>query len=124
MPPSQTAVIPFSVGKKLIKRHLELEHQAKWDACIGYRLSKILMGYLLPSTANEYLAMSSLRLRAAVGLLTGHTSLRAHLYKLGHAERQECLLCGDNKEDSVQIVCLYRISMQKIQDLGLYAFEA
>ena len=44
-------------------------------------------------------------LSAAVGLLTGHTALRAHLYKLGHAERQECRLCGYDKEDSVHIVC-------------------
>jgi hypothetical protein len=49
--------------------------------------------------------MSKLRLRAAVGLLTGHTSLRAHLHKLGHTEGQECRLCGRDKEDSVHIVC-------------------
>ena len=49
--------------------------------------------------------MSKLRPRAAVGLLTGHTSVRAHLYKLGHTEWQECRLCGHNKEDSVHIVC-------------------
>jgi hypothetical protein len=28
--------------------------------------------------------MSKLRLRAAVGLFTGHTTLRAHLYKFVH----------------------------------------
>jgi hypothetical protein len=49
--------------------------------------------------------MNKLRLRAAVGLLTSHSSLRAHLHKLGHAERQECRLCGYEKEDSVHIVC-------------------
>ena len=49
--------------------------------------------------------MSRLRLRTAVGLLTGHTSLRAYLYKLGHTERQECQLCGHNKEDTVHTVC-------------------
>jgi hypothetical protein len=49
--------------------------------------------------------MNKLRLRAAVGLLTGHTSLRAYLYKLGCTERQECRLCGYEKEDSVHIVC-------------------
>ena len=54
----------------------------------------MLMRYPLSSRANELLAMNKLRLRAAVGLLTGHTSLRANLYKLGHTERQECLLCG------------------------------
>jgi hypothetical protein len=52
----------------------------------------------------ELLAMSKLRLRAAVGLLTGHKSLRAHLHKLGHTERQECRLCGHDKEHSVHIV--------------------
>jgi hypothetical protein len=49
--------------------------------------------------------MSKLRLRAAVGLLTGHTNLRAHLYKLGHTEGQECRPCGQDREDSVHIVC-------------------
>jgi hypothetical protein len=59
----------------------------------------------VPSRANELLVMSKLSLRAAVGLLTGNTSLKAHLYKLGHTERQECLLCGCDKEDSVHVVC-------------------
>jgi predicted Zn-ribbon and HTH transcriptional regulator len=63
------------------------------------------MRYLLPSRANELLAMNKMRLRAAVGLLTGHTSLRAHLHKFGHRERQECRLCGYEKEDSVHTVC-------------------
>jgi hypothetical protein len=49
--------------------------------------------------------MNRSRLRIAVGLLTGHTKLRAHLYKLGHTEGQECRLCGYEKEDSVHIVC-------------------
>jgi hypothetical protein len=54
---------------------------------------------------NELLAMNKLRLRAAVGLLTGHTRLRSHVHKLGHTGRQECRLCGYEKEDSVHIVC-------------------
>jgi hypothetical protein len=49
--------------------------------------------------------MNKLRLRAAVGLLTGHTSLRAHLHRLGHTDRRECRLCGCDKEDSVHFVC-------------------
>ena len=50
-------------------------------------------------------AAGHLQCLAAVGLLTGHTSLWAHLYKLGHTEGQECRLCGHDKEDSVHIVC-------------------
>jgi hypothetical protein len=84
---------------------LEQRHRARWTTCTGYRQSKVLMRYPLPSKDNELLAMNKLRLRAAVGLLAGHTSLRAHLYKLGHSERRECRLCGHDKEDSVHIVC-------------------
>jgi hypothetical protein len=63
------------------------------------------MRYPLPGKVNELLAMSRLRLRAAVGLLTGHTTLRAHLYKLGRTEWQECRLCGYDKGHSVHTVC-------------------
>jgi predicted Zn-ribbon and HTH transcriptional regulator len=63
------------------------------------------MRYSLPSRASELLAMHKLRLRAAVGLLTGHTKLRAHLHKLGHTESQECRLCGYENEDSIHVVC-------------------
>ena len=63
------------------------------------------MRYPLTSIDNELLAVSKLRLRAAVGRLTGHKTLRAHLYKTGHTEEQECRLCVHDKEDSVHIVC-------------------
>jgi hypothetical protein len=56
----------------------------------------MLMRYPLASKANELLGMNNVTLRAAVGLLIGHTNLRAHLYKLGYTEGQE---------DSIHIVC-------------------
>jgi hypothetical protein len=92
--PNQFAAIPFSAGKNLIKKQLEQRHGDRWTACTGYRQSKVLMSYPLSSRASELLAMSKWRLRAAVGLLTGHTGLRAHLHKLGHTEQQECRLRG------------------------------
>jgi hypothetical protein len=76
--PNRFTSIPFSAGKKLIKNHLDLRHQARWAACADCRQSKMLMRYPLSSRANELLEISILRLRAAVGLLTGHTTLRAY----------------------------------------------
>jgi predicted Zn-ribbon and HTH transcriptional regulator len=105
VPPDQFAAIPFSVGKNLIKKQLEQRHRDRWTACTGYRQSKVLMSYLLPSRASELQAMNRSRLRVAVGLLTGHTKLKAHLHKLGYTEGQECRLCGYEKEDSVHTVC-------------------
>jgi hypothetical protein len=92
VPPNQFAAIPFSVGKNLIKKQLEQRPWARWTACTGCQQSKVLMIYPLPIRANKLLAMNKVRLRAAVGLLIGHTSLWAHLHKLGHTERQECRL--------------------------------
>jgi hypothetical protein len=102
---NQFTAVPFSVGKKLIKKHLELQHQVRWAACIGRRQSKMLMRNPLHGRANELLAMSGLRLWAALDLLPGHTTQRAHLHKLGHTERQECRLCEYDKDDCVHIVC-------------------
>jgi hypothetical protein len=78
VPPDQSAAITFNVGKNLIKKQLEQRHRDRWNACTGYRQSKVLMRYLLPSRASELLAMNRSRLRIAVGLLTGHTNLRAY----------------------------------------------
>jgi hypothetical protein len=68
-PPNQFTAVPFSVGKKLIKKQLGLRHQARWTACTSCRQSKMLMGYPLLRRANELVVVSKLRLRAAVGLL-------------------------------------------------------
>jgi hypothetical protein len=78
VPPNQFPAIPFSVGKNLIKKQLEQKHRARWNVCTRYRQSKVLMRYPLPGRASKLLAMNNFRLRAAVGLLTGLTSLRAH----------------------------------------------
>ena len=57
--------------------------------------------------------MSRSRVRVGVGLLTGHTTLRAHTYKLKLAEKQDCQLYGDNKRDSVHIVCHCPVSFER-----------
>ena len=48
--------------------------------------------------------MSRSKLKVAVGLLTGHTTRRARMFNLGLTQRQDCRLCGDEKDDSVHIV--------------------
>ena len=45
---NQLTAIPFSAGKKLIKKHLELKHQSRWAAGDGCRRSEKLMRYPLP----------------------------------------------------------------------------
>jgi len=54
----------------------------------------MLMSHPLPSRANEHLAMGKLKLNVAVGLLTSHTTLRAHMFKHRLALWQDCWLRG------------------------------
>ena len=49
--------------------------------------------------------MSRQKLTVAVGLLAGHTTLSAHMFKPGPTQQQDCQLCRDKKEESVHIVC-------------------
>jgi hypothetical protein len=106
VPPNQFAAIPYNVGKNLIKKQLEQRHRARRTACTGYRQSKMLMRYPLLSRVSELLAMNKLRLRAVLGLLTGHTSLRAHLHKLGRRKARMPADCVDMKKKTVYTLCV------------------
>jgi len=49
--------------------------------------------------------MSRQNLKVAVGLLTGHTTLRDHTFKLGLTKQLDYRQCRDRKEDSLYIEC-------------------
>ena len=106
VPPNQFTAIPFSVGRNVIKKQLEQRHHARWTACTGCRQSKMMMRFSLPTRANQLLAKSKLRLRAAVGLLTDHTSLWAHLHKLGHTQNGKNADCADMINRTVYTLCV------------------
>jgi len=60
--------------------------------------------------AKDLHAVSRQKLKMAVGLLTGHATLRAHMFRLRLTQRQDCRQCGDEREDSVHIVCHWHIT--------------
>jgi len=43
--------------------------------------------------------------RAVIGLLTGHNTLRRHLYLLGMHDSPLCRKCGTGEETSAHILC-------------------
>jgi len=43
--------------------------------------------------------------RVVTGLLTGHNTLRRHLYLLGLLDSPLCMKCGVGEETSVHILC-------------------
>jgi hypothetical protein len=43
--------------------------------------------------------------RVVIGLLTGHNTLRRHLYIMGLSDNPICRKCGTEEETSVHILC-------------------
>jgi hypothetical protein len=124
VPTDQTVGISFVVGEEVIRRHLRQEHLNRCKTCKGCDQSTTLMSESLPSRTKEFQAMSRQKLKVNVGLLTGHITLRAHMFKLGLTKQQDYRLCRDVKEDSLHIECLSSTGMQKIKNLGLYVLKA
>ena len=88
---------PFVVGNEVIRSHLKQGHLYRWKTCKVCRQSETLMSGPLPSRTKEPQAMSRRKLKVAVGLLTGHTTLRSRMFKFGLTQRQDCRLCWDEK---------------------------
>jgi hypothetical protein len=49
--------------------------------------------------------MSREKIKVAVGLLTGYTTLTAHMFQPGCTPRHDCRRCRDEEEDTVHVVC-------------------
>ena len=83
---------PFVVGKEVIRSHFEAgatEQVGDHEACHQFQN----LTSELSSRTEQLQAMSRQELKVVVGLLPGHTTLRAHMFKFR--------LCGAN-EDSVR----------------------
>jgi hypothetical protein len=98
VPSDQAVNIPCVVGKEVIWSHLRQEHPNRWKTCEGCHHLNTLMSEPLPSRKKELHAMRRQKLYVAVGILKGHTTLRANTFKLGLKKWQDCRLCRDKKK--------------------------
>ena len=89
---------PLLWANEVIRRHLRQENQNRWKTCKGCRQSETLMSGPVSSRTKGPQAMSRQKLRVAVGLLTGHTTVTAHMFKLGLTQKQDYLLCEDERK--------------------------
>jgi ribonuclease HI len=81
-----------------IKRRTRKEHQRRWDRLESCRQAKeFLVGCNLRMT-RDLLSMDRRSMRLAVGMLTGHNTLRYHLNKMGLSSDLNCRRCGDVPE--------------------------
>jgi len=98
-------VVSCATDKRLIKETLKREHLVSWGQVQSCRQAKLLLNQPLSKRTDELLTISRKKLNVSIGLLTGYVALRAHLFNLGLAERKDCRHCGEDKEDSIHILC-------------------
>ena len=60
---------------------------------------------ILVVSYRHFLSFNSTQSRVVIGLLTGHNTLRRHLYMMGLSNNPICRKCGTEEETSVHILC-------------------
>jgi hypothetical protein len=76
-----------------------------FGACSTERQAgELISGHDL-ATGARLLSFSGTVSRVVIGLLTGHSALRRHLYVMGLSNNPTCRKCGTEKETSVHVLC-------------------
>ena len=92
--------------KRKIKCWADNQHLTRW--CIPRstkRQAWELISGPSPATKTRLLSFNRTQSRAVTGLLTGHNTLRRHLYIMGLSTNPTCRKCGTEEETSVHILC-------------------
>jgi len=69
------------------------------------RQARELISRLDLATRARLLSFNRTQSRDVIGLLTGHNTLRRHLYIMGLSDKHTCRKCGTEEETSVHILC-------------------
>jgi len=89
-----------------IKCWMEKQHLALWRGpCSTQRQAQKLISGPDLAIGARLLSFNKTQSRAVIGLLTGHNTLRRHLYIMGLSNNPTCRKCGTEEETSVHILC-------------------
>ena len=89
-----------------MKRWMEKQQLALWHCpCSIQRQARELISGPNLATGARLLSSNRTQTRVVIGLITGHNSLRTHLYIMGVRNNPSCRKCGTEGETSVHILC-------------------
>ena len=92
--------------RRKMKRWIEKQHLALWrDPCNAQRQAQELISGPDLATRARLLSFIRTQSRVVIGLLTGHNTLRRHLYLMGLSNNPTCRKCSTEEETSVHILC-------------------
>ena len=82
------------------------QHLALWRGpCSTQRQARELISGPNLATGARLLSFNRTQSRVVIGLLTGHNTLRRHLYIMGLSNNPTCRKYGTEEETSIHILC-------------------
>jgi hypothetical protein len=89
-----------------MKRCMENQHLVLWRGpCSAQRQVRELIYSPDLGTKDRLLSFNMTQSRVFIGLLTGHNTLRRHLYIMGLGRDPTCRKCGTEEETLVDVLC-------------------
>jgi len=92
--------------QKRLGRWLDNQHGAQWRGLgdTQRQAHEFISGPSLGTRA-KFMTLSRIQSRVVTGLLTGHNTLRRHLYLLGLSNSPLCRWCEAGEETSAHVLC-------------------
>jgi hypothetical protein len=92
--------------RRKMKRWMEKQHLVLWRGPFSTQRQarKLISGPDLATRA-RLLSFNRAQSRIVIGLLTGHNTLRRHVYKMGMCNNPTCRECSTMEETLVHILC-------------------
>jgi hypothetical protein len=90
--------------RRKIKRWMDNQDLVLWRGpCGAHRQAGELISGPKLATRARLLSFNRTQSRVVIGLLTGHNTVRRHLYVMGLSNNPICRKCGTEEETSVHI---------------------
>jgi ribonuclease HI len=106
-----------------IKFWMENQHLVLWRGpCSTQRQAQKLISGPNLATRVRLLSFNRTQSRVVIGLLTGHNTLRRHLYVMGLSNNPTCRKCGTEEETSIHILCVWGLGFTHTHTSGFLLF--
>jgi hypothetical protein len=118
--PQPALGIPRCSAREANKNWTEYQHHIAWEDLPGHRHGKLFIGRPCKRRAEDVLKLSRHQLKTAVAVLTGHASVRRHLYIMGQFDGDPaCRFCRMETETVQQILfCCEALARQRYNVFG------
>ena len=80
-------------------------HTTLWNSEKVGETTKILWGDPNEDKTRTLLKLTKRKISKVIGILTGHTGLRAHLHKIGSVNHSVCRACMEDDESLEHFLC-------------------